>query len=261
MTYHDFILRIEAGTGTDSTVHVLTSPAGEGKGLFRLPWSPEEVHQLSVSWNLPARSSTPQKLGEDLFSALFQGQPGLLLAQSLGRLGANDGLRLQLRFPQSSSELQALPWELLYLQETGEFFGLNRKTPIVRYLELPRPAALPPSPPPSLQILIVPSQWPGTPWLDLTAEQRQLEEAWSRSSANITLLQPATVRHLRETLLQRPVHFLHFSGHGEFDPETGEGALRLPGEPRKYLSSSMLAALCGPTGVEDHQPQVWDVPN
>ena len=56
------------------------------------------------------------------------------------------GLRLQLRFrldpgERGPSVLHSLPWELLYNPVTRDFLALSRLTPVVRYLEVARPAS------------------------------------------------------------------------------------------------------------------------
>jgi len=181
----------------------------------------------------PPASVAPREAGEVLFHALFSGQPGILLAHSLGSVGER-GLRLRLRFQLDADDprlafLHSLPWELLYKADSRDFLGLSRRTPIVRSLEIPRPAPALPLPSP-LRILAVPALPEDTARLDLDLERRNLQDAWAEHrNVQVVLLDKLGITGLRQTLLESPFHIVHFMGHGEVDPATGRGLLFFAG--------------------------------
>lgn len=227
--------------------------------MFRLPWTGAEWLPLRAGLRRAARhlvpdkappaSLPPREVGEALFRALFAGQVGALFAQSLGIVG-HRGLRLRLRFQLDPEDpglglLHSLPWELLFRPDTRDFLGLSRLTPIVRSLEIPRPS--PPLPLPSpLRILVVPASPSGLTSLDLEREESQIKEAWSGlSGVEVVVLDRVGPAALRQALLAGPFHVLHFMGHGELDPATGEGLLFLEGPDRARvpLSGEALATV------------------
>jgi CHAT domain-containing protein/sulfatase-modifying factor enzyme 1 len=233
------VVQVSSGQGDDLVVQVLESPAGQAAGSFRLPWSPAEWPLIRASLGRGNRDldaagfrsfpPSPQQIGEELFRALFSGQVGLLWARSLGVV-PDLGLRLQLRFkldrqPPGASLLHALPWELLRQPDTRDFLALSRQTPVVRYLEVPRPVS-PLRRPPVLLILVVISAPTGLPSLDFVRERREVQEAWGKQpEVEVEVLEKPCARALREAVLSRPYNILHFIGHGKLDPQTGEGLL------------------------------------
>ncbi|HYH47605.1 MAG TPA: SUMF1/EgtB/PvdO family nonheme iron enzyme [Thermoanaerobaculia bacterium] len=239
--YEDFVVHIGPGRDGQLAVRVLESPAGEGEGVLGLPESPADWPQLRPPLgDLGARSAgplhpagaDPRAVGEALFRAVFRGQVGKLFARSLGAAGER-GLRIRLRFRLESQDprlaaLLGLPWELLRQPDTRDFLCLSRRTPIVRSLEVPRPAPLLPFPSP-LRILVVHAEAPGLPALDLADERRAIREAWGGTAgAEIEFLERGGLAELRKALLATPFHVLHFMGHGELSRPAGEGILYFP---------------------------------
>jgi hypothetical protein len=237
--YRDFVVQVGSGQGGELVVQVLESPAGQGEGSFRLPWNPEEWVRIRAGLSRTSRDlasedfrslpPSPQQIGEELFRALFSGQVALLWARSLGVV-PDQGLRLQLRFKldrqtEGPSLLHSLPWELLRQPDTRDFLALSRQTPIVRYLEVPRPVS-PLRRPPVLRILVVISAPAGLPPLDFPRERRGVQEAWSKlPDVEVEVLEKPRASALRKAFLGRPYNILHFIGHGRLDPRTGEGFL------------------------------------
>lgn len=237
---------------------MIASPAGEGEAPFRLPASTDEWlrvrteicrrgRHLAVD-QATAGTSAPRQVGETLFRTLFAGQVGTLFAASRGDVLPRDqGLRLRLRFRLDPADprltvLHGLPWELLCEPETRDFLALSRRTPVVRSLDVPRPA-LPLPLPAGLRILVAMADAPGHP-LDLQAERRHLQEAWAGShGVEVLDLQRVGLAGLREALLASPIHILHLMGHGEIDPATGAGALVFtgPGGSRLPVTGETLA--------------------
>jgi hypothetical protein len=244
--YQDFVVQIGPGREGELTVRVLESPAGEGFAPFQLPRTLREWLRLRIG---PARTVrnllsedpdggaaeflAPRQLGEALFRALFVGQVGELFAHSLGAVGER-GLRLRLRFQLDVEDprlthLHSLPWELLFQPDTRDFLGLSRRTPIVRSLDVPR--SVPPITLPSpLRILVIPAAPAGLDPLDLEAEWRHIRQAWEGlPGVEVVFLDLTGIAPLRQVLLESTFHVLHFMGHGEVDPITGEGVLLFAG--------------------------------
>jgi hypothetical protein len=233
------VVQVGSAQGDELVVQVLESPAGQGEGSFRLPWSSEEWVRIRAGLSRTTRDlaakglrslhPSPQQIGEELFRALFSGQVALLWARSLG-VAADQGLRLQLRFKLdrqslSPSLLHSLPWELLRQPDTRDFLALSRQTPVVRYLEVPRPVS-PFRRPSVLRILVVISAPAGLPPLDFPRERRGVQEAWGKlPDVEVEVLENPRASALRGAFLGRPYNILHFIGHGRLDPRTGEGFL------------------------------------
>jgi hypothetical protein len=248
--YQDFSLRIEPERGEVYPVSVLRSPAGEGRSTFRLPFAPDEIGptlsdlgqmvrgsgQASVRHlHQPAATHTlPQQIGDQLFNDLFSGTVVRLFERSLGMLhGGQRGLRIKLHIDPEHPSLAlvaSLPWEFLYRKETREFLNLSRFTPLVRYLEVPRPyTPLPVDPP--LRILVLISDPIDYPRLDLRQERALIEDSWARQQGvQVEFIEQATSLALRDRLAERPYHVLHYMGHGDFDERTGQGALVMESE-------------------------------
>ena len=114
---------------------VLNSPAGEGKEMFRLPFSEAELSSTFGSAGGGAAPKASQVFGERLFSAVFQGAVGMLLRLSLEAAKNQEaGLRIRLRLT-DVPELATWPWEYLYDPLRKGFLALSDQTPLVRYLE------------------------------------------------------------------------------------------------------------------------------
>lgn len=233
--YEDFEIRIEPGSQGGFAV-IVESPAGEGHGTFEIPSLPVTLGE-AVALEMrevvfgESRSSvyTARDAGKALFEALFKGEVLILFHESLGKLLESEerGLRIRLRFDARNPALGLLPdlpWELLYRSNTNEFLALDRRTPVVRSLDVPRPprtAALPPR----LRILEVPSSPSGFPPLDLARERRNLEEAFKGSSAAVTYLKSGGREELRRKLREETFDVLYFMGHGTYDEVKRKGSL------------------------------------
>jgi len=203
----------------------------------------------------------PSEVGEALFDALFVDRIKESFLTSLGRVQGEPrkGLSLRLVFdPEQPGALglAALPWELLCQADGRDFLARSRLTPVVRYLDgsrsnVLRPLATVDAVQPPLQVVVVSSSPPEQPPVSLTRERQELEEAWARQPG-IRLHfvpaeqgKPATLEEMRDTLKATEAQVLHFVGHGDFDPESGEGALlfqQRSGEATR-VSGSLLTDL------------------
>lgn len=274
-SYEDLALQIEPSSSTDGLqIRLLRSPTGlRPPEPLHLPF--EEEKPLSMMRQIEAevdRSSrafppshravrplddahagqmeasiprSPEELGRMLFEALFPGglRECLLTSLSLTETRPGMGLRLRLIFdPEISPRVAALPWELLYRAETRDYLGRQLRTPIVRHLDVQRPA-LSPTPISELRVLIAVASPLGTPPLDLDSEKRHIQEAWGgRTGLKVEILEHSTLESLRRSVRERPFEVLHFIGHGSFD-ENGEGILLFEDEDQRpvRVSGTVLA--------------------
>jgi len=238
----------------------LRSSAGEGSAFFKLPAElttlgrrPRDLPVISAGEahrGLETLASTrqppplrPREIGDLLFQALFSGPVRQLYDRVRGACASpGRGVRIKLHFDHDGvPELCQLPWEMLYAEETKDYLGLDRTTPLVRYLDLPRPTTLPPFTPP-LRVLLARANPASTDTLGLAEESDQIERLLA-GTADVEVLEHTHLDSLREYLLRQPCHILHFMGHGIFDERTGNGSLLLeaPGGGQEIVSGEVLA--------------------
>ena len=253
VTYEDFSIWIEPshqGSGYRVRAHC---KAGEGSSVFEPPTDVGDLFRvlldtrdLGAKGNSGVGREVPRRareIGGRLFQALFSGTVRQLYDRSLGSApDPRHGLRIQFRLNSAlAPELFGLPWELLYCPESRDYLGLNRLSPVVRYIELPRAATAPDFDPP-LRVLVAAAPADSHGVLDLSREigliQKELSDA-----TKVTVLERVGLESLREAMLRGSFHVLHFMGHGSFDPGTGTGVLLLEsGDGRELrIPGEMLA--------------------
>jgi hypothetical protein len=274
MDYQDFVLQLDRAAGGPGFVaRVLRSPAGEAEAPFvNLIATPE----LDSLWQVAlearqaergARDLAPEassrgplaaelsleELGDRLFKALFRGTVHSCWARSLAEATRDPegGLRLKLQLDLGDpllAPLAELPWEYLYSLEDCGFLGLQRKTPILRHLRLPLPGGRAPAARP-LRLLIVSAQPRSLSHLALENESERIAAALgSLPGVEAVPLRNPTVETLRETLLRREFHILHFMGHGGFDAASGQGVLYftgVDGSPMPVSGALLASHLAG----------------
>jgi len=261
MDYEDLLIELRAEPAGGYSVRMVRSPAGESEAEpLGVPLAPEEIDRLGEAMGRAARDlqrPSPEAVGEAalgaigdrLFRSLFTGTVRNRYHESLGRVLVPGGSGLRVRIGMglknpAMAPLHAIPWEYLRSPEDGHFLSLSRDLSLVRYLDLGLPGERPPVAPP-LSILAIAGDDPARSDLALAQEQRALERAWSEGGAvRIRLLARASLEALRDELLAREHHVLHFMGHGGFDPLAGEGSLALCDEDgrRVLVSGAELAA-------------------
>jgi hypothetical protein len=255
MDYQDFVLQLDrAPAGQGFITRVIRSPAGEAEAPFVNPVPAEELDDLwrvalatrqasraAKARNLESTDSfltrgaleaerSLEDLGDRLFRALFRGSVRSCWAASLAESAQDPhrGLRLKLQLNLLDplvAPLAELPWEYLYSLDQGGFLGLQRKTPILRHMRLPLPTGRAPVAQ-SLRVLIVSSQPSTMTHLSLEEEGAKIAGALGALPGVETLpLHNPTIEALRNLLLREDFHVLHFMGHGDFDPESGQGVL------------------------------------
>ncbi|MGB0383596.1 MAG: CHAT domain-containing protein [Ardenticatenaceae bacterium] len=229
-SYLDFDLSMEPGLRRDDAangiygVRVLNSPAGEARGAFKLPFGGAQLKRFfqMVSRGGESGGLAAVDFGEQLFSALFEGEVRDCLARSLEAAKfKKGGLRIRLRL-NGVPELATLPWEYLRDPHAQNFLLLSDQTPIVRYLErsgteqpleLVRP----------LRILMVIANPLDLSPLDAEKEWQKVQEALEglqhRGLVEIHRLASGTLAELQKQLRKDEYHILHFIGHGVFDTD------------------------------------------
>lgn len=249
LQYEDFLIKFNPLLGGQYPLDI-SSPAGSQNAFFALP----TFNNKPISESLAALGPSlrghdearnliyteteltidPKELGSSLFQALFTEEVLALWDRSQHLTGArNQGLRLKLQIDpegEGLAQLSELPWELLYRQDSREFFNLSQRSPVVRYMHLARPyQALNFIPP--FRILVVMANPGGSASLNLDHEKDLIEGSWgSRTDVQVDYLEDATRERLQKQLAAADYHVLHFMGHGDFDQRTGKGVLVLEHE-------------------------------
>ncbi len=260
LTYLDFEVEIGLGRGREYPVVVIRSPAGEARETMRFPYDELVLeNRLLVLQNALLRSGgrrrqipSPEEkavrdFGRDLFNALFTGEVRNRYDVSLDRAW-HEGKGIRLKLCIQPAELTALPWEFLYDPRQAEYVCLSRNTPLVRYLELPRP--IPPlSVRPPLRILAMIANPDDLPPLDVVREKGRVERAVKELRAHglvdLHWLAGQTWRDLQRAMRGGPWHVFHFIGHGGLDWAADEGFIALADEEGKIhrLSATQLGRL------------------
>ena len=161
-----------------------SSPAGNASTDFTLPFDEGELasflwNTLGVSYDFDVIAFAAQQamdadqFGRRLYDAVFAGGVGACLQQSLAiARERGSGLRIRLRIAEDLPRLADLPWEYLKTPPPGAFLALSDDTPLVRYLEVGRPAP-PVQVTPPLTVLAVLSS-------PLDLEELAVDKEWTR---------------------------------------------------------------------------------
>ena len=239
MEYTNFNLRIEGNPGDGYRVVVDSQGMGEVDGAFTISAESLKIaDQLKEVQTLEAGSHLPMDLGVSLYQGLFQNRVATMLYKSLGAVKDDQrGLRIRLRL--APPEIAALPWEVLYDQDSKYFLATSDKTPLTRYIELAEPIkALRIEPPVKVLALI-----PGGSGLDVAREVEIITQALAElGSVEMRVLRDKVTRwEISQALNQQPYHILHFVGHGTF--EDGEGQILINAEDggQDRISASTFA--------------------
>jgi hypothetical protein len=283
LRYDDFAVRLETPAEGEYFARILHSVAGGGGTRFELPVHPEAIDELmhavggwiratggdrhmepvvfgaSGSSGGVLQQGDPEVLGRGLHRAVLGGRVGEAWAFHQGSLARERrrGLRLRLVFDHATlaySPLAGLPWELIFQDSARGFLASDRRTQVVRHLDVEHPTLLPPTEPP-LRVLAVAASPNGYPSLQLASEVARIRTAWEDKGAiELEFERQITLPDLRERLLRDGYHVLHFMGHGEFhESELGraEGALlfEVPSGRAERISATRLAGAL--RGLED----------
>ena len=253
-TYQDFDLLIEPSAGGGYRARVLRSPAGESAPVqFTLPFSAMELENFVLKVGLvrsrtrgPGRpESAPLKdFGAKLYGAVFQDELRETLLRSLSLTGGpGAGLRLRLRLS-DAPELADVPWEFLYDRRLNRFLAQSRRTPLVRYLDLPDPPH-PLAVEGPLRLLVMISSPTGYPPLNTEQERRLLTGALAEQQEEgrvIVEQLAANMGTLRRRLRREQFHVFHFVGHGHYRSDWGDGVLVMEdrnGQPHEVTGEEL----------------------
>lgn len=197
---------------------------GEGMSRFAA------LEELGLSNDNGFVGDMQQRIGQTLFDAFLP--PGPLreaLHAMLDEAAANTAARLELRLDEKSTDLWLYPWELLYEDGPRGFLFSGRTSGIARYITTNTPV-----PPllsaPRLRVLFVaarpedPSQVQLLPDREDQVIRQGLAAAKAQESITLDELPAASPASSTYELLEeelssaktRPIHVLHFDGHGGF---------------------------------------------
>jgi hypothetical protein len=183
------------------------------------------VAKLGSRAGLVPHSHLLIEVGDALFAALFPEALRILFERTRERLEKRP-LRLFFHVDpecRSRAFLNGLPWEWLYWRDRQDFLSLNRRSPVVRFVEVDCPPP-PPSTARRLRVLVVLSE--RTPPAPVVEECRKIEAALTRHPRiDVEVLQGASLASLREAFPAAGFHVVHFIGHGLY--AQGEGTSRI----------------------------------
>jgi hypothetical protein len=176
----------------------------------------------------PVDASADRRVGEQLYEAVFREGVEDTLLRSLDQAReSGKGLRIRLRLGRAP-KLIDLPWELLRTPKRNQFFALNSRTPIIRYLEQPEPIS-PLSVVSPVRVLVMVANPPGTGKLDVGAELEKLRQGTAAAVAGgfvvLDQVREPTLSSLTDHLRETDCHVFHFIGHGGFLQGEEVGAL------------------------------------
>lgn len=259
MEYIDFNVKIGPRVAENQYAVAARSQAiGETRGVFVQPLSDEQLELFVLKVGLARRGvrriqspewRAAQEFGQKLFRSLFTDEiRAAYLASHNDAVRQDKGLRVKLTL--DAPELANYPWEFLYDPSSSQFLSLFEDTPILRYIELPRPI-LPLAVAPPLRILAVASSPKDFEPLDLARERRNLSLALDSllqaGMLELDWLPTASLDALRAQLLKRAYHIFHFIGHGGFDNNEQDGILIFENAQQyaNRVSGERLAVILG----------------
>lgn len=257
--FKDFSVEILAKRGDVFDIRVVSAASGELQTTIALPRSVDDLLRELQSGGAgafarssgtreftptsssggsaaatPAGGTSPStSIGQDLFDLLFSSpEVTRALAECMtDAKNADAGVRLKLTMntrDAAVADLARLPWELMHDETKYKYFALRPDSPVVRYLEVPKPFAVRALKPP-LRILVVAAN----PRRDLALgqERSNLEAALGQlRDIELTFIDDATIQSIATAISEasrqrRGFHVLHYMGHGDF--RDGRGVLLL----------------------------------
>jgi CHAT domain len=192
-----------------------------------------------------------RSLGAGLYQALLGGpllEPFSICLDRARRTPSGQ-LTLKLHFVPTEPgalELLALPWELLYRPDSRDFLARSRKTPLLRFLDIPQIVQPAPVRRPQRVLLVRCCPRSAAP-LQLAFETARITEILGAEASVVVdeLVSPSLVA-LLDRMTRHRYSLVHFMGHGSFDETTGEGVLHFEdesGEPLPVSGATFAEAL------------------
>jgi len=171
------------------------------------------------------------ELGKRLYNAMCGNAEAMSVVQAWQSYPLQPGEQRQISIVSELPRALSLPWELLH-DEQG-FLALRPDYPIsiVRRLLPSDWSALTTSFEPPLRILLVTARPEGAGFIDPRSIARELldevQDYVVDGTIELEFLRPPTVSALSTRLedIQRPIHVLHFDGHGAFRQRERQGML------------------------------------
>lgn len=262
MQFKDFNIEILAKRQDQFDIRVVSNASGELQTTITLPRSVDELleafhpgagHARSAAGTrdfTPAAAGTtptapPEAIGQELFDLLFSApEVTRALAECMtDAKNADAGVRLKLTLntrDAAVADLARLPWELMHDETKYKYFALRPDSPIVRYLEVPKPFNVKRLRPP-LRILVVSAN----PRRDLALDQERdnLKAALGTdASIELTFLENASIQTIAAALSRgraagRDFHVVHYMGHGDFHDGKGVLLLHKDGGGEDYVEA------------------------
>jgi hypothetical protein len=243
-------------------VRVRSRGSADASGLFALPFGDDRVEATRLRLD-PSRGrtrgrrsehvvETAREFGGELFRALIADEDVRDVVRGAARAAEatapRRGLRMTLHLD-DAPELAAIPWELLY--DEPRFLSQSVWTPIVRYVDLPRPQEpLPVRLPLRILGMISAPQDPEWAELDTERERRELETALrplvATGAVEVEWLPQATLRAVQHAVDHGgDFHVFHYIGHGWYDERAEAGRLVLEGDDgrARYVSGEDIGQL------------------
>ena len=213
--------------------------SGEAHGRFQLPFHERDLENFVLHMSQGRRAvrrmetdetTRAQSFGGQLFRALVCDEVRDVYRTALADARRADrGLRITLQLTKAP-ELMDVPWEYLY--DDPSFLSISAWTPVVRYMDLPRPRA-PLAVRPPLRILGMVSSPPGYPSLNVDEERARLQTALDPLIADgrveLQWTERASLSALLRLLQRNTFHIFHYIGHGAYDRVADDGVLVLEG--------------------------------
>ncbi len=148
-----------------------------------------------------------------------------------------------------------LPWQYLY--DDPNFLAISAWTPVVRYLDLPRPRR-PLEVESPLRVLAMVSSPTDAVALDVEREKANLEQALEQlvraGAIELHWLEQATLTALLRELRREDFHIFHYIGHGAYDAGADDGLLLLEDEEERGRAVSGSQARDDPARLHDAAP-------
>lgn len=162
----------------------------------------------------------------------------------------------QLSIISSLPRVLALPWELLH--DGDGFLAVRAPVALVRRLHLHEHARASRTFAPPLRILFIAARPRGAGFVDprLLAHELldEVQESINAGIIELEFLRPSTLAALNARLQQneRPIHVLHFDGHGVFNEQDRQGALAFEDDrgALHLVNAAELAKVLRHSGVQ-----------
>jgi CHASE2 domain-containing sensor protein len=245
MFYHDLDIWIERGADGALSLRSMCASHGEYRDRATLDVAALASSESALV-NRVIDLDRQIALGTSLYHTLFVGDEGKIqfhFGQCHGGAQAERSRGVRLRLRCATADLARVPWEYLHSEMLGGFLGASARTPVVRYLELPRPILELECPTPARMLLVIPE---GS-GLDTTAEKDRLAAAMRELEGVVTattLEGRVTEADVVRALSRDRYQLFHFIGHGDFENNTGYVLLNQSAGPEwDYLDHERFGSL------------------